>query len=46
VKLLNAHAQPIFTLRVFYDHLLTVKEKKNSFHFDVTIQYAVTTQEP
>jgi len=34
MHLLNAHAQPIFTLRVFYDHLLTVREKKNSFHFD------------
>jgi len=30
--LLNAHAQPIFALRAFYDHLLTVREKKDSFH--------------
>jgi len=33
MHLLNAHAQPIFTLRAFYDHLLTVREKKNSFYF-------------
>jgi len=25
---LNAHAHLIFTLRAFYDHLLTVREKK------------------
>jgi len=32
MHLLNAHAQPIFTLRDFYDHLLTVKKIKDSFH--------------
>jgi len=31
MRLLNAHAQSIFTLRAFYDHLLTVREKKDSF---------------
>jgi len=31
MHLLNALAQPIFILRAFYDHLLTVREKKNTF---------------
>jgi len=32
MHLLNAHMQPIFTLYAFYDHLLTVREKKDNFH--------------